>query len=128
MRTALDLTKEERKRYIEAFKKRPPLPEPTLSEMKEREELLERVRESAKMLKTKYGARRVILFGSLVHGAWFVSESDVDLAVEGLKADDYWEAWRIVEELITDRVVDIVDLENVKESLREEIRQYGVEL
>ena len=128
MRTALDLTKEERKRYIEAFKKRPPLLEPTFSGMKEREELLKRVHESARILKTKYGARRVILFGSLAYGAWFVSESDVDLAVEGLKDDDYWEAWSMVEELITDRVVDIVQLENVKESLRKEIQQYGVEL
>jgi len=31
-------------------------------------------------------------------------------------------------ELITDRVVDIIQLENVKDSLREEIQQYGVEL
>jgi len=70
MRTALDLTKEEREHYIKAFKKRPPLPEPTLSEMKEREKLLERVRESARILKAKYGARKVILFGSLADGAW----------------------------------------------------------
>jgi len=36
------------------------------------------------VLKSRFGARRVVLFGSLAHAAWFAPHSDVDLAVEGL--------------------------------------------
>ena len=41
------------------------------------------------MLKTHFGARRVVLFGSLTYAAWFIPDSDVDLVVEGLVGDDY---------------------------------------
>jgi predicted nucleotidyltransferase len=65
--------------------------------------LLERIREAAVVLKSCFHARRVVLFGSLAHVAWFTPDSDVDLAVEGLSSDDYWRAWRVVEEIIGDR-------------------------
>ena len=115
MPTALELTRKEWRRYIESARHRTPLPEPTPSELKERERLLGRVRKAADVLKTRFGARSVILFGSLAHKAWFTSKSDVDLAVEGLDADDYWEAWRVIEELITDPIEDsIANVEDIK--------------
>lgn len=80
------------------------------------------------MLKTRFGARRVVLFGSLAHVAWFMPDSDVDLAVEGLAGDDYWQAWRLVEEIIGDRPVDLIEIEMVGESLQRAIQRYGVEL
>jgi predicted nucleotidyltransferase len=70
----------------------------------------------------------VVLFGSLAHMAWFMPDSDVDLAVEGLAGDDYWEAWRQVEEIIGDRPVDLSEIEMVGESLRRAIQRHGVEL
>jgi predicted nucleotidyltransferase len=73
-------------------------------------------------------ARRVVLFGSLVHAAWFMPDSDVDLAVEGLAGDDYWRAWRLVEEIIGDRPVDLMEIEMVGESLKRAIQRYGMEL
>lgn len=128
MPTALELTRHEWRRYIESAKHRMPLAKPTPSEIKEREQLLERVHEAATILKNQFGAKNVILFGSLVHGAWFTSKSDVDLAVKGLDANHYWKAWGVVEEIISDRVVELVDLETARDSLREEILQYGIEL
>ncbi len=37
-------------------------------------------RQAAQILKDKFGATRVIAFGSLAHGAWFHARSDIDLA------------------------------------------------
>jgi predicted nucleotidyltransferase len=128
MPTALELTSEERKRYIEAASRRPPAPDLSPEEKRERERLLEQAREAAAVLKERFGVRRVVLFGSLAHAAWFVPDSDVDLAVEGLADRDYWRAWREIEEIIGDRLVDLIDIERASESLRRAIERYGVEL
>ena len=80
------------------------------------------------MLKSRFGVRRVVLFGSLAHAAWFRPDADVDLAVESLPGDAYWKAWRMVEEFITDRSVDLIEIESAGESLRRAIQRYGVEL
>ncbi len=58
----------------------------------------------------------------------FYAKSDVDLAVEGLDADDYWEAWRRVEEIIADRPVDLIDMETVTPSVLKAIQRYGINL
>jgi predicted nucleotidyltransferase len=100
----------------------------TPTDRRERVRLLDRVREAADALKARFGARRVVLFGSLAHAAWFIPDSDVDLAVEGLKGDAYWEAWRLTEEVIGDRSVDLIEIEMAGESLRRAIQRYGVEL
>ena len=79
-------------------------------------------------LKTRFKAKRVILFGSLVNAAWFTSDSDVDLAVEGLTATDYWQAWQLAEEIIDVRPVDLIELETATDSLRRAILRYGIDL
>ena len=128
MPTALELSREGWKPYLEAVRRRPTRPALTAAERRERERLLNRIREAAEALKTRFGARRVVLFGSLAHAAWFVPDSDVDLAVEGLRGQAYWEGWRLVEEIIGDRPVDLIEIEMVGESLRKAIERYGVEL
>ena len=128
MPTALELTRKGWKPYLEAARNRPAPPEPTMEERGERARLLARVREAAAALKARFGVRRVVLFGSLAHGAWFVPDSDVDLAVEGLASTDYWRAWRLVEEIIGDRLVDLIEIEKAGESLRRAIERYGIEL
>lgn len=128
MPTALELTREQWQPYIEATRQRPALPELTLVEQHEREQLLVRVRQVAAALKSRFKAKRVILFGSLVHADWFVPKSDIDLAVEGLTAADYWQAWRLAEEIIETRPVDLIELEAAKESLRRAILRHGMEL
>lgn len=128
MPTALELTGEGWKSYLEAVRHRPAPPGPMPAQRRERERLLARIREAAGALKARFGIRRVMLFGSLAHEAWFVPDSDVDLAVEGLAGDDYWQAWRLVEEVIVDRLVDLIEIEMAGESLRRAIERYGVEL
>ena len=128
MPTALELTREGRKSYLEAARRRPVPSELTPAERRARERLLDRIREAAVLLKARFGAQRVVLFGSLAHVAWFMPDSDVDLAVEGLAGDDYWQAWRLVEEIIGDRPVDLIEIEMVGESLKRAIQRCGVEL
>ncbi len=128
MPTALELTREGWSSYIEKVSQRPDTSELTLEEQRERKQLLQKIREAADMLKTRFAVKRVILFGSLAHESWFISGSDVDLATEGLRIEYYWEAWRSVEEIIRDRQVDFIGIEDVGESLKRAIDRTGVEL
>ena len=93
-----------------------------------RERLLEKAREAASVLKTRFGASRVILFGSFAHQAWFRPDADIDIAVEGLPAYNFWDAWKTVEEIITDRLVDLVDMETAVTALKQSVKRHGIEL
>lgn len=131
MATALDLSPQDWKDYVQAASRR--LAFQTHKHSTEvanlqRTSTQTRVSEAAKMLKSQFGARRVILFGSLAHAGWFSPDSDVDLAVEGLAAKDYWNAWKAIEGIVDDRPVDLIDLETASESLRHAIERYGLEL
>ncbi len=128
MTTALDLTPEDLKRYRAAARQRAAAYMLTPSETATRDALLKQVRSAAGTLKRHFGAKRVILFGSLAHEAWYSADSDVDLAVEGLPSDAYWRARRVVEEIIGDRPVDLVEVETARESLRSAIERSGVPL
>ena len=128
MATALELTRKGWSLYVEAMSRRPASPELTPEEQQERRQLLTQVREAAAMLKQRFAVRRVVLFGSLAHASRFFPKSDVDLAVEGLLSEDYWEVWRLVEEFIGGRPVDFIAIEDARESLRHAIDRYGVEL
>ena len=128
MPTALELTREQWQPYIEAARQHVRRPKATPAEQEEREKLLIRVRQAAVELKTHFKVKQVILFGSLADADWFVPHSDIDLAVEGLPPDAYWHAWRLVEEIIDTRLVDFVELETAKESLRQVIIRSGVDL
>lgn len=101
MPTALELTHAQWQPYIEAARQRPAPPAPTLAEQQQRAQLLARVRQVAAELNSRYKVKRVLLFGSLASADWFIPESDVDLAVEGLAVADYWQAWRLVEEIMS---------------------------
>jgi len=128
MPTALELTREGWKRYVEAASRRSEPVEVRPKVEETRKQLLACMHKAATMLKSRFAVRRVVVFGSLAHAAWFIPDSDVDLAVEGLAPKDYWQAWRMVEEIISDRPVDLVEIEAAGESLRRAIERYGIEL
>ncbi|MEW5870086.1 MAG: nucleotidyltransferase domain-containing protein [Chloroflexota bacterium] len=125
MTTALDLTPEQIQRYARSARKRAAPPPLSPDELADYQALLQRILQAAELLKTRFHARRVILFGSLAHQAWFRRDSDVDLAVEGLQGGDYMRAWAQVEQTIGDRQVDLIDIEAVSPSLRKAIERYG---
>lgn len=128
MPTALELKPEGWAPYLERSSRRQTPSTLTESEQQERDRLLERVREAAEALRKRYMVRRVVLFGSLAHAAWYMHDSDVDLAVEGLAAKDYWQAWKLVEDIVQERQVDLIEIELVSDSLRRSIERHGVEL
>jgi len=128
MPTALEIGPEGWKRYAGSASRQSVLPHITEAAKDERRKLMTRVHELATALKTRYGVKRVILFGSLAHDAWFMDDSDVDLAIQGLSAEDYLKAWGLAEEIIGDRPVDLVEIETATESLKKAIERYGVEI
>ena len=128
MPTALELGPENWAPYIKASRLRQRPIRKTAADAALEDRLRRRVRETAAVLKTRFGARRVVLFGSLVHGGWFGPHSDVDLAIEGLTAKAFWDAWRTAEEAIGERAVDLVEIENAREPVRRAIERHGIEL
>ena len=76
----------------------------------------------AELLKSRFGASRVILFGSLVgQGPWH-DRSDIDLAVEGLSPADYFRALSTCWELLPQGInLDLVPLEDAHPALRARI-------
>lgn len=127
MATALELKRKDWSRYKRGLAARERFRQLTPAEQQERDNLLTRVKQLAEILKRDFGVQRVVLFGSLTVVPWFTSDSDVDLAVEGLEAKEYWRAWKLAEDMIGDRVVDFVELESVSASLKQSIERYGVE-
>jgi len=125
MTTALELTPEQLKKFIKYHRHRKP-PSLTAAEISEREELIAQVREAALILRQKFNAKRVVLFGSLAHQAWFTPQSDVDIMVEGV--NDYFQAWRVVEKIISKRSVDLIDWDMASEGLKRAVTRKGIEL
>ena len=85
-------------------------------------------REAARLLRENYGVSRVRVFGSLVHEGRFHPGSDIDLAVEGLKPDDYWEAVTSVLFLDDQVPVEVIDQTICRPEIREVVEQEGVDL
>lgn len=127
MPTALELTREEWKKYMMDDVESIPPRKLTTAEQRELDNLMGRVRQAASELKQRYGARRVVVFGSLAQPEWFRSDSDVDLAVEGV-GEHYWDAWGLAERIIRDRSVDFVEIESATPALLRFIKRDGIDL
>ena len=85
-------------------------------------------RQATRVLKDRYCATRVVLFGSLAHGAWFGPRSDIDLAAEGIPPRLFWKAWCALDRLKSSFEIELVAWEAASARLRKELDRYGVEL
>jgi predicted nucleotidyltransferase len=87
-----------------------------------RQEALALVAAYAQLLKSRYGARRVIPFGSvLAEEAWH-ERSDIDLAVEGLSSEALWQAEKDLEAMVPPWLeVDLIPLEHAFPEVRSHI-------
>jgi predicted nucleotidyltransferase len=81
---------------------------------------------AVELLKGRYGARRVILFGSFARGDT-TERSDVDLAVEGLDPAGFFTAIADLTGLL-DSPVDLVEIERAPSSLLARLALEGREL
>ena len=93
-----------------------------------RERALEIARKAATELKERFGASRVVLFGSLVHRKWFTPRSDIDLLVDGLALETFSRAEATLESLTSEFKVDLVDPRECSPELLSRIQQQGLEL
>ncbi|MFQ6057988.1 MAG: hypothetical protein ACE5MB_03785 [Anaerolineae bacterium] len=82
-------------------------------------EALAAAKACADLLRTRFGARRVIIFGSLVgEGPWH-DRSDIDLAVEGLAGEDFFAAYSACCALLPPGLgLDLVPLEDAYPEMR----------
>jgi len=85
-------------------------------------------RRIAGLLKEKYGASRVILFGSLAHKAWFTPRSDIDICAEGIPFDRFFQAESEIQEMSEGFKVDLVDPQECSQELQREIKEEGIDL
>ena len=85
-------------------------------------------RQIAMLLKNQYGARRVVLFGSLAHHAWFTPRSDIDICAEGIPVDLFFRAESEVQESSEGFKIDLVDPDECPPELLRKIEQEGIEL
>jgi len=93
-----------------------------------RRRALEISREAARILKKKYGATRVALFGSLARGSLFTSTSDIDLYAEGVPGTLFFEAEAEIEEIAKGFRVDLVETTECSPQLIREIEDEGIDL
>ncbi len=81
----------------------------------------------AKELKSRFGAKKVALFGSLARGE-FDRWSDIDLVAWGIPAAGFYRAVAFATGFSGDWRVDLVDAEDCSPSLRVVLEREGVEL
>lgn len=87
-----------------------------------RQRALAAARRCETLLKERFGAQRVIPFGSVVSPEAWRPGSDLDLAVEGLPPEQFFRAWSSLREVLPpDLEVDLVALEDVYPEMRARI-------
>jgi predicted nucleotidyltransferase len=84
-------------------------------------------RKVARLLVRRYGARRVVLCGSLARGD-FRRGSDIDLAVDGVPAERFFEASAAAARAAGRFDVDVVPIESATPRYREWLADEGVVL
>lgn len=84
-------------------------------------------RQAAQILKSRWGASKVVLFGSMLEAAKVHARSDIDLAVWNLPAHDYYRALAELLDIDAEFSIDLVEIEHVKPAILNAI-QAGIEL
>lgn len=98
-----------------------------LNEMKiSQQEKMNIARQCANLLKTKFGVKKVILFGSLLDYREMNYNSDIDLAVLGLPEKEFWLAGALLEKN-HDFDIDLIEIEKVKPHILQAIKK-GINL
>jgi len=76
-----------------------------------RRRAMQTVRQKAPALLSNWpSVRRAYLFGSVTLPGAFHVRSDVDIAVEGVTAEEYFALWRALEQALPDWAIDVRDI------------------
>lgn len=127
-KTALQMTPNEWKRYKPSIKTVNDAFNRPLVFHKTRKQAFQTANQAAKILRERFGARKVAVFGSLASNIGFSELSDIDLAVWGVPKDEYYKAVAVVTGLSTRFKIDLVDFESCRKSIKNAILEFGVEL
>lgn len=93
-----------------------------------RTKALELVQKASFILRRQYGAKRVVMFGSLARPKAFSAWSDIDLAACGIAPDKFFSAVAGVSGLSPDFKIDLVELDTCRKELRTAIEDHGIEI
>lgn len=77
--------------------------------------------QAAAILKEKFNLDQVWLFGSLLHQPTFTLQSDIDLAITQLPAEDYLVAVASLQDICPEFKIDLIQLDKCPSSLRETV-------
>ena len=124
-RTALDLSSQELKVYdpAGAIRRRQAFERQELA--RRRRKALRVARQAAQLLRDEFGARRVVLFGSLAQPGQYTRLSDIDLAAWGILPERFFAAVASVTGLSSTFKIDLVDPESCRPGLQNAIEQRG---
>jgi len=127
-KTALELTAEEWRGYQPLARNLQHHREEEVVLRQRREDAWRVARAAGAALRQRFGAMRVVVFGSLTRPAQFTRWSDIDLAAWGIPADRSYQAVAAVTSLSPHFKIDLVDVETCRPALRQVIEQEGVAL
>lgn len=78
---------------------------------KRRHEALQAVQDRAAAILVAYpSVQRAYLFGSIVRPGAFYPTSDIDIALEGTTAADYFAVWRDLEQALPEWIIDVREI------------------
>ena len=128
VKTACDLNSEERRAYQpdEAISRREARGDKRVEARWRQAHGL--ARRAARLLREEFGAEKVLLFGSLVHRAWFTPWSDIDLGAWGIAPDRFYAAVAAMTDLHPSIRIDLIDPVHCSPALRATIEREGREL
>jgi len=85
-------------------------------------------RKAARLLREQYHAKRVAVFGSLLHETRFTPWSDVDIAAWGIPAEQTFRAIGAVMDLDASLEINLVDVNTCTQSLLKAIEKEAVDI
>jgi uncharacterized protein len=91
-------------------------------------EALDVARKAAHLLRKNFGAKRVLLFGSLAREEWFGPWSDIDLAAQGILAESFYSAVAWVTGLSASFRIDLIDMDECRPTLRKVMEEEGIDI
>ena len=121
-KTALELSPEEWKQFS--------LPQRSITpEIRARwEQAWELIPKLAALLRKKYGAEKIQVFGSAIKLEYFSITSDIDLAVWSMPTGEYFLAATAADEFDDEFRVDVVDVRFCRHNLLEVIQTEGIDV
>jgi predicted nucleotidyltransferase len=127
-KTASELSREELRSYRPCLSIERHRTDPGVS--RRRDDAWKVARLAAEMLKKRFGAIRVVVFGSLAQKTVFTEWSDIDLAVWGIAPEEYYSAAGAAMDMGLEKGirVDVVDPRDCEPQFLAAIEQEGIGL